>query len=172
MRKRLVGLMVLCVAAAALSGCSTRRDDADGDEALLPVEDSDGGGGSLGQYQQGKTPPSGKGGPLGDIQFGYDASDLNEQAMATLRSNADYLQDHSGVRVEIEGHCDERGTIEYNLALGAKRARSARDYLVALGVSADRLTTISYGEELPLCNDHSEGCWQENRRVHFVVRDR
>jgi len=71
--------------------------------------------------------------------------------------------------VEIEGHCDERGTVEYNLALGAKRAGAAKEYLVALGVAADRLSTISYGEELPLCTDHGEDCWQRNRRAHLVV---
>ena len=86
-----------------------------------------------------------------------------------LRVNADWLRANPAVRVEIEGHCDERGTSEYNLALGAKRAGAAKDYLAALGVSADRMSTISYGEELPICKEHDESCWQSNRRVHFVV---
>ena len=76
----------------------------------------------------------------------------------------------TSTKVTVEGHCDERGTVEYNLALGAKRARAAKDYLVALGVSGDRLTTISYGEELPLCHENNESCWQQNRRAHVVMR--
>src|SRR2546427_11342726 len=79
------------------------------------------------------------------------------------------MKDQAQSKAEVEGHCDERGTVEYNLALGAKRARAAKDYLSALGVSADRLTTISYGEELPLCHEHNEECWARNRRAHFVV---
>ena len=71
--------------------------------------------------------------------------------------------------MEIEGHCDERGTNEYNLALGAKRAQAAKDYLTTLGISKERLSTISYGEELPVCKEHNDECWQKNRRAHFVI---
>jgi peptidoglycan-associated lipoprotein len=113
-----------------------------------------------------------RGGPLQDIHFAYDSFDLSAEARETLRTNADWLQSNSQARVEVEGHCDERGTTEYNLALGAKRARAARDYLVTVGVSPDRLSTISYGEELPLCREANESCWQQNRRVHFLVLNR
>jgi len=125
-------------------------------------------GSSLEKYRQG-TLGAGEEGPLKDVHFAFDAFDLDEQARATLRDNGSWLKDHTGSKVEIEGHCDERGTVEYNLALGAKRARAARDYLVTLGIPGDRLTTISYGEELPLCHEHDETCWQRNRRAHFVV---
>ena len=108
-------------------------------------------------------------GPLADIYFNYDSADLSEESLATLQSNAEWLNNNQDANVEVEGHCDERGTIEYNLALGAKRARAAREYLVALGVEANRLSTISYGEELPKCPDQNESCWQQNRRSHFLI---
>ena len=112
----------------------------------------------------------GENGPLQDIFFGYDSFELSEEARLTLQANADWLQSNAGVRVEVEGHCDDRGTVEYNLALGAKRARAAQDYLMTLGVPAERISVISYGEELPLCTDLNESCWQRNRRSHFLVR--
>ncbi len=111
----------------------------------------------------------GESGPLQDVQFAFDSYDLSPEARDTLQTNAGWLRSNAQVKIEIEGHCDERGTVEYNLALGAKRAKAARDYLVSLGVAADRLSTISYGEELPLCKESNEGCWQQNRRVHFLL---
>ncbi len=110
--------------------------------------------------------------PLRDLHFAYDSYDLFPEAQDTLQANARWLQNNAQARVEIEGHCDERGTNEYNLALGAQRARAAREYLVTLGISMGRLSTISYGEELPLCRDQTEDCWQQNRRVHFLVLTR
>jgi peptidoglycan-associated lipoprotein len=104
-----------------------------------------------------------------DIQFDFDSYSLMPSARETLKSNAEWLNANQSARAEIEGHADERGTNEYNLALGAKRAQSAKDYLATLGVSPDRLSTISYGEELPACKEKSEGCWRKNRRVHFVT---
>jgi len=125
--------------------------------------------GSLERMRANQAPGSGEGGPLDDVPFSFDSYDVDDGARSTLRTNADWLKDHPDTKVEVEGHCDERGTVEYNLALGAKRARAAKDYLVALGVSADRLTTISYGEELPICHTHDESCWAQNRRAHFVT---
>ena len=122
---------------------------------------------SLGQLQEGKSPEST--GPLKDIFFDFDSHNLRADARDTLRANADWLKRNPATRVEIEGHCDDRGTNEYNLALGAKRAKSAKDYLATLGVSEDRLSTISYGEEIPVCKEANETCWQRNRRGRFVV---
>jgi peptidoglycan-associated lipoprotein len=124
-------------------------------------------GGSLLDKQTGRP---GESGPLRDVTFDYNSSDLRDEARNTLRDNAAWLQANTGASVEIEGHCDDRGTVEYNLALGAKRARTVKDYLADLGVADQRMTTISYGEELPLCYEQNEGCWQRNRRAHFVVR--
>jgi len=160
-----LGLLV----AAAGVGCSAHKKGAAAAAAGAGLgEEGLGAGGSLEKYKQG-TLGAGEEGPLKDIHFAFDSYELDEAARGTLRDNANWIKDHAQAKIEVEGHCDERGTVEYNLALGAKRARSAKDYLVALGVSADRLTTISYGEELPLCHEHNEECWQRNRRAHFVV---
>ncbi|HTM07363.1 MAG TPA: peptidoglycan-associated lipoprotein Pal [Verrucomicrobiae bacterium] len=124
-------------------------------------------GGSLKDVREGK-PPVGSG-PLGEIYFAFDSFDLNPEARATLKKHADWLKSNASARAEIEGHCDDRGTNEYNLALGAKRAQAAKDYLVSLGIPAERLSTISYGEELPVCREETEDCWQKNRRDRFNV---
>jgi peptidoglycan-associated lipoprotein len=124
---------------------------------------------SLDALRRGESARTPAGSPLKEIYFGFDRYDLSSEARSILRNAADWLRSNPAVRVEIEGHCDERGTNEYNLALGAKRAQAARDYLVSLGVAAGRLSTISYGEEIPLCRDNHESCWQRNRRDRFVV---
>ncbi|HWO41072.1 MAG TPA: peptidoglycan-associated lipoprotein Pal [Candidatus Eisenbacteria bacterium] len=122
---------------------------------------------SLDALQQGKAAEAG---PLKEIYFDFDKYDLRDDARATLKANATWLKNNPSARVEIEGHCDERGTNEYNLALGAKRAQAAKDYLVSLGIAADRISTISYGEEIPVCKETTEDCYQKNRRARFVVR--
>jgi len=125
--------------------------------------------GSLDALRQGKSTATPSSSPLQDIFFDFDRYDLRSDARDTLRKNADWLKNNPSARIEIEGHCDERGTNEYNLALGAKRAQSAKDYLVTLGISAERLSTISYGEEVPVCKEQNEDCWRRNRRARFVV---
>jgi peptidoglycan-associated lipoprotein len=122
---------------------------------------------SLSELQEGKSSDSA--GPLKDIFYDFDSYNLRADARDVLRANADWLKRNPAARVEIEGHCDERGTNEYNLALGAKRAQAAKDFLATLGIGADRLSTISYGEEIPVCKEASESCWQRNRRARFVV---
>ena len=121
---------------------------------------------SLEARREGKAPAAG---PLKDIYFDFDKYDLKPDARATLKVNANWLKANPSARVEIEGHCDERGTNEYNLALGAKRAQAAKDYLVTLGIAKERLSTKSFGEELPVCKEQNEGCWQKNRHDRFVV---
>jgi peptidoglycan-associated lipoprotein len=101
--------------------------------------------------------------------FAYDSAELSERARASLQKNADWLRKWTSTRVTLEGHCDSRGTNEYNLALGERRAAAARDYLVSLGVGGDRLSIVSKGEEQPFCMDENESCWQQNRRAHFIV---
>lgn len=112
---------------------------------------------------------SGEGGPLADVLFDYDAAALSESAVATLGKHAQWLQQNPGTKVSIEGHCDQRGTVEYNLALGELRAQSVRETLVSLGVSAERLTTVSYGKEKPLEQGMSDAAFAKNRRAHFFV---
>ncbi len=108
-------------------------------------------------------------GLLQDVLFDYDKSDIRETDRANLSKNAETLKKFDFLKVTVEGHCDERGTVEYNLALGERRARAAYDYLVSLGVPADRLRTVSYGKEVPVCMESNEDCWQKNRRAHFTV---
>jgi peptidoglycan-associated lipoprotein len=103
-----------------------------------------------------------------DIHFGYDKYDVPEDARLTLKEVASILSSNKKIKVIIEGHTDERGTNEYNLGLGDRRAASVRDYLVTLGIPSGRADTISYGEEKPLCAEQTESCWAKNRRAHFV----
>ena len=107
---------------------------------------------------------------LQDAFFDYDDYSLRSDAKSALDGNAKVLEGRSGLSIVIEGHCDERGSVEYNLALGEKRARAARDYLVSYGIAASRLTTISYGKERPFDSGHGEDAWSKNRRAHFLSK--
>jgi peptidoglycan-associated lipoprotein len=111
----------------------------------------------------------GEGGPLADVHFEYDRATLTDEARATLEKHALWLQGHRDARVTVEGHCDERGTTDYNLALGEQRARAARDYLASLGVSPSRMRTVSYGKERPIVKGETEQAFAQNRRAHFAV---
>jgi peptidoglycan-associated lipoprotein len=111
-------------------------------------------------------------GLLGDIFFDYDQFDLRQDARDRLAQNAKFLTSHPEFILTIEGHADERGTNDYNLALGDRRAAAAREYLVTLGVAANRLRTVSYGEERPFCGESTEACWSQNRRAHFLITGR
>lgn len=108
-------------------------------------------------------------GLLIDIHFDYDKADLREGDRQILARSADVLRKYDFLKITVEGHCDERGSVEYNLALGERRARAALDYLSSLGVPADRMKTVSYGKEVPLCQESYEDCWARNRRDHFAV---
>jgi peptidoglycan-associated lipoprotein len=107
--------------------------------------------------------------PLADVSFDYDQSTVREDQRGTLMKNADWMRRWTSARVTVEGHADSRGTNQYNLALGDKRAAAVKDYLVGLGVSADRLVVISRGEESPACTEETEDCFVRNRRAHFVI---
>jgi peptidoglycan-associated lipoprotein len=105
-----------------------------------------------------------------DAYFDFDKADIRPDAREALSQTAQFLRSYPQLRVTIEGHCDERGSTEYNLALGDRRAQATKDFLVSLGVTADRMDTISYGKERPICIEHNEPCWQQNRRGHFIRR--
>lgn len=105
---------------------------------------------------------------IGDIYFDFDKYEIRQDAIPNLKKIASIMQRYPKLRVIIEGHCDERGTNEYNFALGQRRANSAKQYLVSLGVASSRIDIVSYGEEKPLCTEQNEACWQKNRRAHFV----
>jgi peptidoglycan-associated lipoprotein len=105
-----------------------------------------------------------------DVFFDYDSYDITAQYQQVLQADARFLQQHPNIRFTIEGHCDERGSTEYNLALGDNRANATKQALVGLGISADRMKTISYGKEKPFCTEATESCWAQNRRGHFVYQ--
>ena len=178
------GLMFFCSLAACApsvtdkpGATSAPRSDSDtsandpraGEGQRGGTKESETGSSSLKQMQEGKSSATPASSPLKDVFYEFDRYDLSADARATLRANADWLKNNPSARVEIEGHCDERGTNEYNLALGAKRAQTAREFLTTLGIPADRLSTISYGEEIPVCREPTEDCWTKNRRARFVI---
>ena len=103
-----------------------------------------------------------------DIYFDYDKYDVRMDQQPALQGDIAFLKEHSGIKVTIEGHCDERGSTEYNLALGDNRANAVKTALIQGGISTDRVKTISYGKERPFCTESNEECWQQNRRGHFV----
>jgi peptidoglycan-associated lipoprotein len=107
--------------------------------------------------------------PLADTFFGYDSTDLSAEARGLLQKDVDWMKKWTTTKVMVEGHADSRGTNEYNLALGERRADAVRDYMVSLGVPTDRITIVSKGEEQPFCSEETEACWQQNRRGHFIV---
>jgi peptidoglycan-associated lipoprotein len=110
-----------------------------------------------------------KKGYLGDAFFDFDKANLRDDARAALAKDGEWLQRYGSVQVLLEGHCDDRGTEAYNLALGERRAGAAREYLVSLGVPESRIKIVSYGKERPFCTEQDESCWQENRRDHVLV---
>ena len=107
---------------------------------------------------------------LRDVFFAYDSWTISEEGRQALSRDAEWIKSNPNVSLKVEGHCDERGTSAYNLVLGEKRAKAARNYLVELGVGANRLSVVSYGKERPTCTEHAESCYQQNRRGHIVVK--
>lgn len=106
---------------------------------------------------------------VSDAYFDFDRADIRSDASEALTRTAEFLREYPEARVLVEGHCDERGSTEYNIQLGDRRAQAVRDFLQSLGIAPGRLQVVSYGEERPFCNDATEGCWQQNRRGHFVL---
>ena len=107
--------------------------------------------------------------PMDDVFFDLDKSTVRDDARPALQKNADWLKKWGSVQVTLEGHCDSRGSAEYNLGLGNRRATAIQSYLASLGVPAGRVTVVSKGKEQPFCSDESESCWSQNRRGHFVI---
>ena len=107
--------------------------------------------------------------PLDDAFFDFDSVVIRSDAQSALDKDARWLLRWTTTKVTVSGRCDERGTSEYNMALGERRAAAVRAYLVSLGIAADRIATVSYGEDRPFCTEHGESCWSQNRRGHFVI---
>lgn len=172
MKKTLTG--IIGVAMIVMAGCSSKSAVSTNGTAGSEGSGSSSTAITAGQGQ-GSTNTQGGGsaisGPvIGDIFFDFDSASLSTEAQEQLKQNAGWMQKNRLPAVSIEGHCDERGTDEYNIALGERRAIAAKEYLVNLGISADRLSTVSYGEEQPFDQGHNEEAWSKNRRDHFVTK--
>jgi len=163
----LLALLLVVPLAGACKKKGAGPNDGTGAGAGLGEDALGGSGSSLDRARRGQAPQ--EDGILKDVHFGFDKSDLDSAAHDVLGRNVEWLRQNARAKIELEGHTDSRGTIEYNLALGARRSKSVKDYLVTQGVSPDRISTISYGKELPLCQEEDESCWARNRRVHFVI---
>lgn len=147
---RFIKLVFFCTVLLAVTGCACRtKQVGPGAENISRVQ---------------------PGVELRDVNFAFDKYDLSELAQSILQRNAEWLRNNSDKRVQIEGHTDERGTVEYNMALGERRARAVYDFMRSLGIEAARMSTISYGEELPLDPRSNEEAWARNRRAHFNVQ--
>ncbi len=159
---RLVGVLALSAATSAWMGCSSTP------------ENENAGSDTGSEFREAPTPPDGSdqmGGKLAGFQtvyFEYDSADIREDARSALRQNADKLNAGNLGAVTVEGHCDERGSTEYNLALGERRANAVKRYLVDLGVPGNNLRTVSFGEERPAVQGHDESAWRYNRRADFT----
>ncbi len=153
-----LGLIALTIALAGVTGCGKKKsgssnvpDAANADENFSGDSDS------------------GSAGGLQTVRYPYDSFSLGSEAKRTLKRNAEILKDRPRINIQVEGHCDEKGSIQYNIALGEKRAKAAKKYLVDLGVNSDRLSTISFGKERPIDTSSNEGAWTKNRRSNFVI---
>lgn len=149
-----VRFLICLLILSSLSACSIFGGSSSSDDAM----------------GEGNIPLAEPGSELKDVNFDYDSVAIDDSAKATLRENSQWLLDNPSQKVIIEGHCDERGTAEYNLALGQRRAQAVKDFVRASGVASDRISTQSYGEELPLDTGHDESAWARNRRAHFSMK--
>ncbi|HEX6790081.1 MAG TPA: peptidoglycan-associated lipoprotein Pal [Candidatus Krumholzibacteria bacterium] len=166
--KRMLWIAVI-VAMTVIAGCGGKKA---GDTAPPPVEPTPTPTETVQDIPATNDPvPSAQldASMIGDVYFDYDSYNLTSEAKSTLEANARALKQVTAGALTIEGHCDERGTKAYNLALGEKRANAAKDFLVALGVDGSRLNTVSYGKERPFDDGHDESAWAKNRRAHFVI---
>jgi peptidoglycan-associated lipoprotein len=185
--KTLFLCLALVVAAPfSMTGCSKKKPDTDqaaaagqenenkaaasegmGEPESLTTPEGDAGSpGQNGDISEGRTS-----GPMLPVYFAFDSSHIETAQVSRIEHNADFLKENGGVHVRIEGNCDERGSREYNLALGERRAKAAEKYLINLGVDANRLTTVSWGEEKPLVYGQDEQSWMQNRRDDFVLTE-
>lgn len=177
-------LVLLVMIAISLVGCSTTSKKQDLEDIVVEtaeqaematdetMEDAAEVSATLSNLELNGDSDSARAGEIQTVYFDYDSSDLDSSVISALEANAQFLKDNPTVEIQIEGHCDERGGIQYNLALGEKRARSVKQYLEALGVEAGRMSTMSYGKERPKSFGHDEAAWKQNRRANFVIMNK
>jgi peptidoglycan-associated lipoprotein len=177
-------MVAVCAVAILVTGCAkkpamtataapppTGQSGSKSPQAFVPASQRNGSGTS-GTQNTGREKPSDYAAvaDLKDIHFDFDKYDIRPGDAKLLDANAAWLKNNTNRLLLIEGHCDERGTNEYNIALGDRRAKATMSYLVAQGVASSRITLVSYGEERPMCTEHNEACWAKNRRAHFLVK--
>lgn len=171
--KNIFRVQVLLTLALALviSSCATKKKKATATDGNQPNvgSTSNNEAADLSSIELMADSDSGKAGALRTVNFAFNSSSLSSSAKNILQGNADFLKANPSVDVQVEGHCDERGGREYNIALGERRAKTVKSYLSALGVSSSRIKTISYGKERPIAFGHDESSWASNRRGNFVV---
>ena len=167
--KQILGIVFLS-SFLALVGCSSKKKEAGAtDEAMSSTTDSAATAAGSSELNINGDSDNRTAGSLTTVFFDFDSSTLRQDTKAALDANHAFLTANTNVEIQIEGHCDERGAIEYNLALGERRANSAKKYLVSLGIPESRISTISYGKERPLDPAHNEEAWAKNRRAHTIV---
>ena len=156
---------MLSLALVAMVGCSSTSSEGEGDGSEITDQDL-----SLGdRYGEGNIPKAQADGMFKDVHFDYDSSAIRSDDQSTIKAVAKFLKDNPAVRAELEGHCDKRGTSEYNLALGERRAKSVASMAVNFGAPSSQISTISYGAEIPVDPSNSETAYAKNRRVHFTL---
>ena len=176
-RNRWIALVCVAAAVAILSSCKAkpktvaqaRETSATTETTSVPPPSASANAPVTADVLSGDLAELNRRGYLKDAYFDYDKAELRPDARQALAADAAWLKKFSSTKLLIEGHCDERGTDEYNLALGERRADAVREYLAAMGVGSSRVQTVSYGKERPFCNQETESCWQENRRGHMVI---
>lgn len=169
LRTKMFALITILGLVLAGCGSSTKKPTENNNPEVTNNNQPDTGSSMLDRIQVNSDSDSGNAGALRTVRFDFNSSVLTADASSALRDNAEFLRTYPSVEVQIEGHCDERGGVQFNLALGEARAKAIRRYLVGLGISGSRMTTISFGKERPLAFGHNESAWSQNRRGNFVI---
>ena len=166
---KLTALILTLLITFGLTSCGSQsKNNAEMNDSGVTTEDQDMGNNGMNLELNGDS-DSGKAGTLSTVYFDFNSSSLSSSTRDALESNANFLKENPSVEVQIEGHADERGGVQYNLALGERRAQAVKQYLVSMGVSSSRITTISFGKERPIAFGHTESAWSQNRRANFVI---
>ncbi|MBC7428328.1 MAG: peptidoglycan-associated lipoprotein Pal [Bacteriovorax sp.] len=173
MKLRSVLILTILAASLSLTSCASKKTKStEGVDNTSPDSTTLTDNAKTGAVELNGDSDSNRAGSLKTVYFDYNSSAIAGSTKEALDSNADFLKKNTAVKVQAEGHCDERGSVQFNLALGEKRAKSVRDYLVGAGVAANRITVISLGKEKPVSFGHDEESWSKNRRANFVVTEK